>query len=52
MQFKTRKMLVLHIEGMCSNVDRNRIIGTHDQKLPVSISVLSYEVLIAVEIKT
>lgn len=31
----------------CVHVDRNRIIGTH-----VSIGVLSYDLLIVIEIKT
>lgn len=52
MRFKTSNMVALHIDGMCSNVDRNMIICTHDQKLRVSISVLSYDLLVATEIKT
>lgn len=52
MLFKTIKMLVSNSDEMCSNIDRHMIICVHDQKLFVSISVVSYDLLIVIQIKT
>lgn len=41
----------MNIDEMHSNLDRNMIICTQKKKLPVSISVMLYDLLIAIEIK-